>query len=129
MIQNIRLNTFETNSSSIHAMIICEGDEQNKLWKEGNLYADSSANLYTLDELKIKFKENYDSIWQDYIKYGPNESDSENVSEDTVFEYWIYDQGYENVDNWYSEYEHDSTTYKTKSGDIIHIECAYGQDY
>lgn len=114
MKQIFRLNTFETNSSTTHAVVICEGDEQNKLWEDGELYVDWSSNLYTKEELVKKFKQEKD------LK-------SDDIDEDE-FDNWICDNEYKNYYTWYEELEQDTTTYTSKSGDKIYIHCAYGYD-
>ena len=49
---NIRVNTFETNSSSVHTMCICTNDEYEK-WINGELYFDVDNNeLVTYEEAK-----------------------------------------------------------------------------
>lgn len=114
MKQLIRLNTFETNSSTTHAMVICEGDEQNKLWEDGDLYVDWSNNLYTKEELIKEFKK------EKGLK-------SDDIDEDE-FDDWLHDADYRNYYTWYKELVQDTTTYTSKSGDKIYIHCAYGFD-
>ena len=40
MKQTFRFNTFETNSSTTHAMVIFGSEEENNLWNDGKLYVD-----------------------------------------------------------------------------------------
>lgn len=114
MKQSIRLNTFETNSSTTHAIVICEGDEQNKLWEDGDLYVDWGGNLFIKEELIKEFKKEKD------VK-------SDDIDEDE-FDEWLNDADYRNCYTWWEELEQDTTTYTSKSGDTIYIHCAFGYD-
>lgn len=123
MKQTFRFNTFETNSSTTHAMVIIEGEEQNNLWNEGKLYVDWDSNIYTEEEVKAKYAEER----EDYIKnytYLKEDSDDEGY----IFNEWLNYSNLYNCDNWYENLEGECNTYTTKSGDTIYIHCAYGYD-
>ena len=128
MIQNIRLNTFETNSSSIHAMVICEGNEQNKLWEEGKLYTNYTGKLKTKDDLLKQFEKEKDEYIKEY-REDEGYSESDEIDDEDLFESWLTYTDYKNIDTWYEELEQDTTVYTTKSGDEVIIHCAYGHEY
>ena len=128
MIQNIRLNTFETNSSSIHAMVICEGNEQNKLWEEGKLYTKYTGELKTKDDLLKQFEKEKDEYIKEYREDG-GYSESDEIDDEDLFESWLTYTDYKNIDTWYEELEQDTTIYTTKSGDEVIIHCAFGSEY
>ena len=115
MKQIIRRNTFETNSSSTHSLIICTDEEYDAL-NNGLLYIAKYGNIdefYTKEELEEKYEK--DIKWKSQANY-----DS--------FEQWCYDNDYCTLDNWYDDLEYDETSYITKSGDKINIICKFGFD-
>lgn len=58
---NIRRNLFETNSSSVHSITMCEKDEFNA-WVEGKLFfCEANGKFYTRDEM-IKYIKRYNLI-------------------------------------------------------------------
>lgn len=123
MKQTFRFNTFETNSSTTHALVIVEGEEQNKLWNEGKLYVDWDGNIYTEEEVEA----NFEAEKEDYIKnHAYSEEDSND--EEYIFKEWLNYSNLYNCDNWHEELESECNTYTTKSGDTIYIHCAYGYD-
>lgn len=122
MKQTFRFNTFETNSSTTHAMVIFGSEEENNLWNDGKLYVDWDGNIYTEEEVKAKYAEER----EEFIKKSFYGSDKEN--EEVIFQEWLNDADYRNCYTWWEELEQDTTTYTSKSGDTIYIHCAYGYD-
>ena len=116
---NIRIGTFETNSSSVHTLVMCN----DKQWKDfyfGNLVLMNSRELLTLDEFLQKIKDNYG---EDLSGKSFNE-----------IQEWCNEEGYDRIDNLdtfldneYFETYHDS--YTTDKGDVVHAFGIYGQDY
>lgn len=122
MKQTFRFNTFETNSSTTHAMVIFGSEEENNLWNDGKLYVDWDGNIHTEEEVNAEFEANK----EEFIKksyYGLDKED-----EGDIFQDWLSDSGFYNCDTWWENLEQDCTTYTTKSGDTIYIHCAYGYD-
>lgn len=132
MKQIIRANTFETNSSTTHNMVIVP-DEQYNDWTNNNLYLlkydwsirdfkdeFSEGNLYTLDYIKSSKWFNSEKV-QEELK---NWSD---YSEDSINEF-LQDNYFVTCDSLDEHLERDEHEYKTKSGEKLHIICSYGYD-
>lgn len=122
MKQTFRFNTFETNSSTTHAMVIFGSEEENNLWNDGKLYVDWDGNIHTEEEVNAEFEADK----EEFIKKSYYGSDKED--EGDIFREWLSDSGFYNCDTWWENLEQDCTTYTTKSGDTIYIHCAYGYD-
>ena len=122
MKQTFRFNTFETNSSTTHAMVILGSEEENNLWNDGKLYVDWDGNIYTEEEVNAEFEANK----EEFIKKSYYSLDKKD--EGDIFQEWLSDSGFYNCDTWWENLEQDCTTYTTKSGDTIYIHCAYGYD-
>lgn len=106
----VRHNCFETNSSSTHAIAIFTED-QYKAWEDGELFTDwSGRKFYTTQEV-------IDKIGSDII----DDAGEINIE-------FAEDHEYYNCDSWYSDLEHDTTTYATPNGEKLIVECAYGYD-
>lgn len=114
----IRRGVFETNSSSVHSLVMCSDDDYNK-WKKGELlYSTWDASFYTLEEaLKEALKED---------GYENTENiDLNMLSED--FKHRFLD--YERFNSWdYMNYETFDQTYTTPGGEIVHGFGYYGHD-
>ena len=113
----IRRGLFETNSSSVHSITMCDDDTYTK-WKNGELlYSDWDEKFITEEELNSAMKEANIDITDD------NEV-SEYISDHNIYD---YDDYWDNIgDN--IEYETYNDIYKTKSGEIIHAFGYYGHD-
>lgn len=122
MKQTFRFNTFETNSSTTHAMVIFGSEEENNLWNDGKLYVDWDGNIHTEEEVNAEFE----AAKEEFIKRSYYGSDKEDEAD--IFQEWLSDSGFYNCDTWWENLEQDCTTYTTKSGDTIYIHCAYGYD-
>lgn len=126
--KTIRANTFETNSSSTHSLIILTEEEEQKL-DSGELYLSTKYNtdLITKEEAyKIFLKAmEIDNYIQD-----PEYSLEENIKDYLE----NCDDRYElpcSLDNWTSEdyLAIDTNHYTSPSGDKLVIICKYGNDY
>ena len=122
MKQTFRFNTFETNSTTTHAMVIFGSEEENNLWNDGKLYVDWDGNIHTEEEVNAEFEADK----EEFIKKSYYGSDKED--EGDIFFFFLSDSGFYNCDTWWENLEQDCTTYTTKSGDTIYIHCAYGYD-
>ena len=126
--KTIRFNTFETNSSSTHSMIILTEEEEQKL-NSGELYL---KNKYD-DELITK-EEAY-KIFLDAMNNDNYIQDPEYSLEENIQDYLENcDDRYElpcSLDQWTeSDYlKIDVNRYTSPSGDKIKIICKYGNDY
>ena len=104
----IRLNCFETNSSSCHSCVITTEEEREK-WKKGELLF-CYDSFSTLEEVK-----------EEYNKY----------KAEGGFEDWLYDEDYKNYDDWCTYYE-DRCEFDTETREIngvkVFVDCAYGYD-
>ena len=101
----IRRGVFETNSSSVHSLVMCTDDDYNK-WKRGEILYDKWANkLVTLEEAKKE---------EDYLD-----------EEEFNSRFLDYDHFYSSQ---YIEYETFEQTFKTPGGEIVYGFGYYGQD-
>ena len=108
MEQKIRLNCFETNSSSTHSCVITTEEEREK-WKKGELLY-CYDNFVTLEEAKEDYK---------------------NSNSDLDFEDWLYENEYFNYDQWGEQVEDRcefETTVKEINGIKVYVDCYYGFD-
>lgn len=135
--EKIRIGTFETNSSSVHTLTICDLDTYNK-WKNGELVYDEYGDKfiavdYVLSTDQRSFaREKYLSDMKCYWKTWDNLT--ENEKNEWYKKYAIdtnlipenaktYDDFFE--DFYYEEYE---KHYTTKNGDKIVCFGKYGNN-
>ena len=106
--RQIRAGVFETNSSSVHSLTMCDADDY-KAWEEGKKVYDRGAEELVditpeiQEELDLYEKEKRELYDRDYY---------------TVDEYWDAHEGFEGF-----KYRH-----KTQSGEIIIAFGYYGFD-
>ena len=124
--KKIRKNTFETNSSSVHSLIICTDEEYEKL-NNDELYIDEFGEFVTSEECKKALIDfylenndveeevtNYDDFYNKY-KFELNEFKEENKWELPC-----------TLDEWIGDLETDTYYYVSKSGDNITIVTKFG---
>lgn len=115
----IRRNVFETNSSSIHSITMCSGDEYEK-WKDGEMLFDCwNEDFVDANDPKVKeAREKYEKEFKEW------ENDPDAYSWDRPdCEYMTCDEFWENCD-----YETFEESYTTKSGEIVVAFGYYGHD-
>ena len=126
--KKIRNKVFETNSSSVHSLIICTDEEYEKL-NNNKLYINNFEEFITSEEYKkilIDFylednniKEevtNYDDFYDKY-NFELNKFKEENK--------WRVPY---TLDEWIGDLETNTYQYITKSGDDITIVTKFGYD-
>lgn len=137
MERRIRCGVFETNSSSVHSLIVCDEDTFEK-WANGELVLDKWNEIFIdpiqelTDDQKNNSKEAYLSEMKAYWKAWDSLTDAEKnewykkyakdnhiIPKDTV----TYDEFFN--DNYYEVYE---KSYTTKNGDDIVCFGQYGYD-
>ena len=137
MKKQIRKGVFETNSSSVHSLTICDADTFKK-WKNGELLYDTWRDefikpiLELSNDQKEDAKKSYTQVMEEYWKdwNDLNEEEKDNwyrryaqkhglISEDAK----TYDAYFE--DGYYDTY---AKSYVTKSGDRIVCFGYYGHD-
>lgn len=120
----IRVGVFETNSSSVHSMIMCSGDEYEKL-KSGELLIEKWGNkLMTLEEAK----EEYRDVFRLNTFHGENIDD---VPDDKVMSLLSEWDIAVSLDEWLesNEYmENFEEKYITSSGEVVYAFGYYGHD-
>jgi hypothetical protein len=121
---NIRANTFETNSSSVHTICITD-DEIYQQWVEGKLYYNNSAeyNDYPdfvtyeeAQELDSEFPYPESENWDAWNFQGKDGYWHEKV-------FVTFEQFFENYD-----WEHFDKKYVTNNGDVVRAFGYYGHD-
>lgn len=127
--KTIRANTFETNSSSTHSMVILT-EEQNNQLRNGQLYL---TNKYDEDLIT---KEERDAIFYEAIENYNKEYPQDTIV--TIEDFMETDYYLDNrsefpcdIDEWADrEYlAYDYTNYTSPSGDKLVIHVVYGSDY
>ena len=121
--KTIRANTFETNSSSTHSMIILTEEEYDKL-ESGELYLNDDEIITKEEAEKIFLK----SMNEDKYEYDDNLSFEENIK-NYLDEFEYYSSEYpQSLENWKEddELEFDINKYVSPSGDKLKIICKYG---
>lgn len=120
--KTIRMGTFETNSSSTHSIAICTKEQYEK-WVHGELYLNDCGSYHDKDNI-IKGKE---FITKDeainFLKHYNYINDEEDDLDYVLQAYDIY-----SYNSWGEDYEHDSHSFTTPSGDEMVAECFYGYD-
>ena len=123
--KTIRANTFETNSSSTHSMIILTEEEYDKL-ESGELYLNDDEIITKEEAEKIFLK----SMHEDKYIYDNDLSFEENIKNYLdEFDYYSYDFP-QSLETWKedNELEFDINKYVSPSGDKLKIICKYGND-
>lgn len=116
----IRRGVFETNSSSVHSLVICTDDEY-KDWERGNLMLwgesfDTKENIIA----NLKTKRWYESY--DFGKMSENEW-SEFCNDNDIYTWESWDRYV--MDRYYETFE---DAYTTPKGETIHVFGYYGHD-
>lgn len=141
MKQNIRLNTFETNSSSVHSICIMSREEFDK-FKKGNLYIDGWKNdkLYTFDDIKEIYLKGDDYYIDEYLEaegitkeeYLKEHSEEELIEKAIKSDLSYGSREYYNFDSYIGDrqdyYETFVEEYTTKGGEEIVAFGYYGRD-
>ena len=133
MKQTIRFNSFETNSSSTHSLVIIP-DKDYAAWNNNELYY---CRWVYGDTKKFIEKNNGRLLYtkQELIDGGifsdaPKKEDFEDEDEfEQALDDYLADSDFVTADTWSrDELEEDETTYITDSGEKLHIICQYGYD-
>lgn len=115
----IRKCTFETNSSSVHNITICDKDMYEK-WVNGE---DMYIMIYN-DRICTKDE----AI--NYLVSISSHTYEEFINDEDLLNDYFEDCNICTYNEWQDrEYETDITEYTTKSGDEIVVICEYGSDY
>lgn len=131
----VRKTTFETNSSSTHALIFCNEEQYNKLKSEELWLSDryGDADIIT--------KEEADNIIEELLKELTEEENvsveelKKEINEDydgDVRAYFIENESYDEfpcpLGDWMEDYEHDVYSIEHK-GEKLYALCAHGYNY
>ena len=119
--KTIRMGTFETNSSSTHSIAICTKDQYEK-WTKGKLYLNDCGSYYDKDNIL----EGKDFITKDEAINFLKHYDYITDEEDEDLDYVLREYDIHSYDSWGEDYEHDSHSFTTPSGDEMVAECFYG---
>lgn len=136
---NIRYGTFETNSSSVHSLMIATDDVYKQL-VAGTLYIDVYNNEYLNKEEVIDIllnevsQENLDYCWHNDLgkdtELIPTKEWFANLSTNDLNEFVrsLCDDIY-SFEDYGENYEWYDTDYTSEHGDKIHIFGYYGNNY
>ena len=118
----IRQGVFETNSSSVHSMIMCNDKEYNKL-DNGELFIHPwNESLMTFDEAVRRYYRDCSAYDAEQFEQMSREEQVEILEENDV----AY-----SLEGWLNRHEYCESfeqTYQTGSGEIIHAIGYYGND-
>ena len=119
----IRQGVFETNSSSVHSMIMCNDKEYKKLDREELFIHPWNDSLMTFDEAVDRYYKDCSVYDAELFKQKSREEQIETLEENDV----AY-----SLEGWLNRHEYCESfeqTYQTGSGEIIHAVGYYGNDY
>lgn len=139
----IRYGVFETNSSSVHSLILCS-DEEYKAFEQHQLYYNRWNHCFiTYKEVRQEIIDLYNKdysffteVWNEFIS---EEEESPSIQTFDALsleqkEYFIYHAldgmicaPQDIFENEY--YESFDDVYTTKSGEVVHAFGYYGQEY
>ncbi len=123
MKETIRRGIFETNSSSVHSIVMCNSDEYNK-WRNGDVYYDRWNTKFVKANdsiLKARECESYDQAYSLYISDKENEFYS-----DCYHRFLTWDEFFNDYE--YIDHETFKDEYTTKSGETVVAFGYYGHD-
>ena len=128
MIQ-IRRNTFETNSSSTHSLVMCMKKDYNLWMKDKLWFIDCGAPSFVPWENVIKFMREHYSSAQEDIETLISEYEKNNMEtvEDILSDYEIY--SYSAWLDHSGAYERYSDSFITPSGDEVVAFGFFGSSY
>lgn len=131
--RQIRLNCFETNSSSTHCLVVTE-ENTFENWIDGVLFynEDETKFIDKEDFLKVvkgKFPDIEMKNLDELIHEGETKTDENNTYEASDVFYSVDTFPYDFWCDERCEYlMHDRTTYTTPKGEKLAIHCWYGYD-
>ena len=137
MKQTIRFNTFETNSSSTHSIVIIPDDQWDKWLSNELFYLQYDFGYYNKKLLELnnnsryftkEFLENC-SLFEEADKM-PLKKDYQNIEKyEQALREWCEDLDFIIFNRWdEKELEEDITEYTTPKGEKLRILCKYGFD-
>lgn len=117
--KQIRRNTFESNSSSVHTITMCSIDEYEK-WKRGELYFNKWDDYFVSKE----------DIKNEVIKDTSYTGSLTDFEEMLVFYKNYYESGIVTEEEYFNncDYETYCEEYKTNSGETVVAFGYYGED-
>lgn len=119
----VRCGVFETNSSSVHSMIMCNDKEYKKLDNRELFIHPWNESLMTFDEVVSRYYKDCSRYEAEQFKQMPREEQIKVIEECDIaysLEGWLHRHEY---------CESFEQTYQTGSGEIIHAVGYYGNDY
>lgn len=120
----VRRNVFETNSSSVHTLVVCKESDYD-CWKNGEVllfmgWEDDYP--FSNKPQKEKFYTKEEAIEFFKSKNGELPENDEELNE------WLRENHWDTYDEYGVDYEYYSRLYETESGDRIVIFGYYGYD-
>ena len=119
----IRHGVFETNSSSVHSMIMCNDKEYEKLNNEELFIHPWNESFMTFDEAVCEYYKDCSAYDAEQFEQMSREEQVETLEENDV----AY-----SLEGWLNNHEYCESfeqTYQTCSGEIIHAVGYYGNEY
>lgn len=138
MKQTIRLNTFETNSSSLHSLTILSKEDFDK-FKSGEYFlkdsSETAGQLITKEEAyKELFNEKSREEYEKEYKEWAGLDDSDEIDDEQDFLTYVEGEQYSDATSYKhlideSDYQTYEYGYTTKNGDEIVVFGYYGEEY
>jgi hypothetical protein len=123
MKRQIRRGVFETNSSSVHSLTMCTGEEYEK-WENGEiLYWTEGDKFGTREEIIKEMK--VAKYWNGSPKFSNVNWENEDEVKDVFYDYGVKTCEEYFDDEWYETYVE---TYTTPSGEEVVAFGYYGHD-
>ena len=138
MKQTIRFNTFETNSSSTHNIVIIPDDQWDKWSSDELFYLKYDSGHYSKKLLELNNNSRY--FTKEFLENCTLFEEADKIPLKKDYEYidvynqalrkWRYDLDFITFTLWdENELEEDITEYTTPKGEKLRILCKYGFDY
>lgn len=138
MKQTIRFNTFETNSSSTHNIVIIPDDQWDKWSSDELFYLRDEYGYYGKKLLELNNNSRY--FTKEFLENCTLFEEADKIPLKKDYEYidvynqalrkWCYHLDFITFTLWdENELEEDITEYTTPKGEKLRILCKYGFDY
>lgn len=126
----LRLNVFETNSSTTHNIIILSEEDYEKWLEEDNYYT-LKENWYWIYENKpVKPKRGILYSRDEAVALLKMLHPNEDYSDEDLIDEALREEGFITSDQWDNlELEQNSEEFVSPSGDRMIALCAYGMEY
>lgn len=118
--KTIRFNTFETNSSSTHSLIIMTPEQMEKLGTDYFIFDDEIITKEKAEEIWDVIIINFETDYPEDFKNCNTREGRIEIIKDNSYDYP------KTIEEWSGDYKTDSYELKTPGGELISILVYYG---